>query len=551
MKPKILIVDDKPQNLYTLEKLLQRLDVEVVQTTSPFEALDVSLEHDLCMAIVDIQMPEMDGYELVELWRSNEDIASLPVIFVSAIYSDEYHHHKGYEAGAVDFLSKPFNPEILLSKVRVFLDLYNQRKKLQELAHLEQKRRLLSDALREVAKIVGSVLETEKLLDLILIQLGKVVTYDRAAVALLANNELENNQDELTLVGERNKIGGATQSFTMPADKYPLNLAALQEKRPILVADVSKDERWLATNPGDPTRSLINAPLLVHDHPIGLLNVGRCDETPYTEDDAQTVSAFASQVAIAFENARLVGQIKDANEELARMNADKDKFFSIVAHDLRGPFLPLLGNAQLLEEMAFGLSPRDVQEMSASIRRSAKLVFELLENLLQWSRMQMGRMTYDPEQIVLHELIAKIVELLMSNATSKNITLQSLVEADISVYADENMLNTVIRNLVNNAIKFTPDGGEVMVEVRPCEDADFVEISVSDTGVGISEENIDKLFRIDVHHSTAGTAKESGTGLGLIMCKEMVEMNRGKIWIESELGEGTTVKFTVPTGTMK
>ena len=117
LKPKILIVDDKPQNLYAMQKLLEELKVEVIKAGSGFEALDLVLEHDFCLAIVDIQMPEMDGYELVELLRSNEDTATMPVIFVSAIYSDEYHHHKGYEAGAVDFLSKPFNPEILLSKV--------------------------------------------------------------------------------------------------------------------------------------------------------------------------------------------------------------------------------------------------------------------------------------------------------------------------------------------------------------------------------------------------------------------------------------------------
>jgi sigma-B regulation protein RsbU (phosphoserine phosphatase) len=132
-RPKILIVDDKAQNLFALEKLLKQLEVEVIQTTSGAEALRLTLEQDFCLAIVDVQMPEMDGYELVELWRGNSGTACLPVIFVSAIYSDEYHHRKGYDAGAVDFLSKPFTPEILLSKVKVFLDLYQQQIKLQNL----------------------------------------------------------------------------------------------------------------------------------------------------------------------------------------------------------------------------------------------------------------------------------------------------------------------------------------------------------------------------------------------------------------------------------
>jgi sigma-B regulation protein RsbU (phosphoserine phosphatase) len=172
---KILIVDDKPQNLYTLEQVLKPLNVGVVQAASGDEALQLTLLHEFCLAIVDVQMPEMDGYELVELLRGNPDTACLPVIFVSAIYSDEYHHRKGYDAGAVDFLSKPFVPEILLSKVQVFLDLHYQKVQLQErnaeIQALNQ--RLASENLRMEAELhVGhrlqrmllpSVIEIEQL----------------------------------------------------------------------------------------------------------------------------------------------------------------------------------------------------------------------------------------------------------------------------------------------------------------------------------------------------------------------------------------------------
>jgi two-component system, sensor histidine kinase and response regulator len=132
-KPKILTVDDKVANLHALEKILSPLEVQIYQTTQGSEALALSLENDFCVAIVDLQMPEIDGYELVELLRGNQSTASLPVIFVSAVYSDEYHHRKAYDAGAVDFMAKPFIPEVLLSKVKVFIDLYQQRQKLQTL----------------------------------------------------------------------------------------------------------------------------------------------------------------------------------------------------------------------------------------------------------------------------------------------------------------------------------------------------------------------------------------------------------------------------------
>jgi sigma-B regulation protein RsbU (phosphoserine phosphatase) len=161
VRPKILIVDDKPQNLFALEKLLKKLDVDVIQTTSGAEALMLTLDQDICLAIVDVQMPEMDGYELVELWRGNPGTADLPVIFVSAIYSDEYHHRKGYDAGAVDFLSKPFTPEILLSKVKVFLSLCQQRVKLQDLVEEVTRARDEIQALNERLESENLRMETE------------------------------------------------------------------------------------------------------------------------------------------------------------------------------------------------------------------------------------------------------------------------------------------------------------------------------------------------------------------------------------------------------
>ncbi len=155
-RPKVLAVDDKPQNLFALEQLLRRLPVEVVRTTSPVEALALTLEHDFCMVVVDVQMPEMDGYELVSLLRSNHRTARMPVIFVSAIYSDDYHHRRGYESGAVDFLSKPFVPEILISKVKVFLDLYTQRKELDDLVNqLKEANQRLSELNVQKDRLIG------------------------------------------------------------------------------------------------------------------------------------------------------------------------------------------------------------------------------------------------------------------------------------------------------------------------------------------------------------------------------------------------------------
>ncbi len=242
----------------------------------------------------------------------------------------------------------------------------------------------------------------------------------------------------------------------------------------------------------------------------------------------------------------LTQSLQQSNKELVELNATKDRLFSIVAHDLRGPFLPLLGNAQLMTMMIDPESQTELKTMADTVHRSAKRLHNLLETLLQWSQMERGQMEYQPDSIDLHRVVGKIVQLFTENATDKNITLQSTITKDVFVYTDKNMLEMVIRNLTSNALKFTPQGGQIIISVAPdSTDAEIAEISVADTGVGISPENLDKLLKLNTHHSTKGTSNESGTGLGLMLCREMVEKNGGRIWIESELGQGTVVKFTV------
>lgn len=244
--------------------------------------------------------------------------------------------------------------------------------------------------------------------------------------------------------------------------------------------------------------------------------------------------------------------LEKQSRELAKLNADKDKFFSIVAHDLKNPFQPLLGYSELLFLAPEMLSPGKIQQIGTLIHDSAKNIYDLLENLLQWARMQMGRMVYQPVVLNFAEIVAQNIKLLGENALKKQIRLHSSVSDQLFVYADKNMLNTVIRNLVSNALKFTSLEGQVTISAKPVRGlrhgegvTEWLEISVADTGVGIHPEDLERLFQIDSHITTQGTASEQGTGLGLIICKEMVEMNGGKIWIESQLGEGTAVKFTV------
>jgi signal transduction histidine kinase len=206
----------------------------------------------------------------------------------------------------------------------------------------------------------------------------------------------------------------------------------------------------------------------------------------------------------------------------------------------------LLGFAQLLSENVDRYNQDEIKQKVNRLRTSAERLYALLENLLTWSRIQRGVMEHHPESIALSEIVADNIELFTPNAEQKQIMFMNAIPENISVYADHSMVDTVIRNLISNALKFTPAGGKIEILAQSYEAS--IEVAVLDTGMGIPQEDIPKLFRIDVQHTNVGTAGETGTGLGLILCQELVERNKGKIWVESEVEKGTTFRFTLPRG---
>jgi len=235
--------------------------------------------------------------------------------------------------------------------------------------------------------------------------------------------------------------------------------------------------------------------------------------------------------------------LKKNAEELRDLNATKDKFFSIIAHDLKSPFNSILGFSDLLINNFSDYDKDEIEKYLRTIESSSKQAFELLENLLVWARSQTGSIHYQPETIELKSIIHENINLLTNQAERKNIQIFSTITDEAFVNGDRNMINTILRNLLANAIKFTPQFGKIFVSLILNDES--YEISIKDNGIGIAEENIPKLFRIDSKFSTLGTEKEKGTGLGLILCKEFVEKHGGKIWARSELGKGSTFIFSL------
>lgn len=268
----------------------------------------------------------------------------------------------------------------------------------------------------------------------------------------------------------------------------------------------------------------------------------------YEQEMKDLITALKLANKITDEN---MHHIQTLNEELAKseaelkaLNVKKDKFFSIIAHDLKNPFQGFIGLTKDLEENFHSFSLDELNDYFSTLHSTAKNLFKLLENLLLWSRVQRDSIDFAPENLILSDLININIDIQQLNINAKNLKVVNKVNKDLQVFADLNMLNTILRNLLSNAIKFTHKDGEIIFSAYEIDDSVFID--VTDSGVGMTNESMNKLFRIDAQFSTKGTEQESGTGLGLILCQELVEKNNGKISVESEMNKGTKFTFTLP-----
>ncbi len=242
--------------------------------------------------------------------------------------------------------------------------------------------------------------------------------------------------------------------------------------------------------------------------------------------------------------ARYQADLEGRNRDLEALNQQKDRFFSIIAHDLRSPFNALLGLTSLLDDSFDSFGPQEAREFISGINETANKLYALVENLLKWSRLQMNAVEFEPQVLDLTEAVERTRALLDSAARNKGIALINAVPSQ-AVWADGDMLDTVLRNLVTNAIKFTDRDGRVTISASSVRSGWCV-VSVADTGVGITDADLANLFRLDRKVSAIGTSGERGTGLGLLLCKDLVERHGGQITVESRQGEGSSFRFSLP-----
>jgi signal transduction histidine kinase len=339
----------------------------------------------------------------------------------------------------------------------------------------------------------------------------------------------------------------------LPATETPREIAfcahAINEQEKILIVKDSRLDERFSDNPlvlNDPfVIFYAGVPLVTSDgYALGTLCV--IDQIPRTlnEQQVEALKALANQLIKLLELRLSIVKLKEIEQKLKILNETKDKLFSIIGHDLRGP----IGGFKLLIEILLSdddySDSKSLKEILQTIQKTATSTYSLLENLLDWAKSQRNEIVFNPQKNSFEETILCTVDLFEETFKNKGIKIKYNIPKNSTVFADKNMLLTILRNLISNAIKFTPNGKKIQISVVQNNDEHVV--TIKDEGVGINPENLTKIFKEAEHVSTYGTSGEKGTGLGLLLCKDFITKHNGKIWVESELNKGSAVSFTLP-----
>ena len=287
--------------------------------------------------------------------------------------------------------------------------------------------------------------------------------------------------------------------------------------------------------------------IIVKGFPRLINNIASIMAGRLRESDALRTSVTEKNIQLDRLNNEIREREKELEAQRARLemlNQTKDRFFTIISHDLKTPVTTIGGLSSLLSATAGTIGPDQIREYTEIISTASSELAILLDNLLEWAMAQTGRLSYNPELVKIEDLAAESLRMLAPDAKAKKIDLNVEIEGSIKGFLDKNMISTVIRNITSNAIKFTPPGGRVTLKAK--DKNNLLEFSVIDTGIGISSENLGRLFMLDRNFSSKGTAGEKGFGIGLILSKEFIDAHKGDIWAESEVGKGTSVNFTIP-----
>ncbi len=577
-KINILMVDDNPRNLLSLETILQGPDRNLVKATSGDEALRYLLNIDVAVILLDVYMPGIDGLETAALIRGREKSRDIPIIFITADSMGNRHIAKGYSLGAVDYILKPVEPDILRSKVAVFVELFRKTEEIKRQAELLHEKNLeLENAnlerlgmLIELGQQLAAEHDPARVLEKFCQSARDIVGATHAAVGVLGEP-----QSPLRYFFRSDLTEGADGN--VPQVDESLLDTLLHERRPLRLSEIDAPRQTTAIGAANHMkRSFLGAPIFTAAQVSGWLYLtGKIGADEFSEADERLAVTLGTQVAVAFENARLyteaqrhtielqqeVAERKQAEEERARMlireqaaraeaeqaNRTKDEFLATLSHELRTPLTSILGWSQLLRKTPFD-EEHKIRALE-TIERNARSQSRLIDDILDVSRIITGKMNLDVRPVELIPIIEAAIDSIRPTAQAKAIDFKTTLDDKVGqVEGDANRLQQVVWNLFSNAVKFTPEGGHV--EVRLERGDEHARIVISDTGQGIEPQFLPYIFDRFRQADGSTTRQYGGLGLGLAIVRHLVELHGGTITVHSDgIDQGATLTVLLPLRT--
>ena len=537
---KILIVEDE---LLVAEDIAFRLISLGYQITekviSGEDALASIKKHKPDLILMDIMLKgELDGIQTHEL--INKDY-SIPLIYLTS-YSDDKTFSRAKLTQPFGYIIKPFEERELQTAIEVAIYKHSMEARLE--------RQLKSEEL--ISRISTQLLATKTgNLDSVILEslrlFGQYAGVDKSFI-LIINDETKTYDSAYEWCFDK-KYSVTERVKKVPISTIKWSLEKLSDNKILTINNLSDfpkeafEERDLVKSFG--IKSYTAVGLNFNNKINGILGFDSIvSNKEWDEREIFSVKLFGEIIANTLERKQIEQQLKDSEQNLRNLNAAKDKFFSIIAHDLKNPFMGILGFTEILSNSFKQYDDAEKQKMISFIKRSAEAANKLLENLLEWSRIQIGVAKANLLQTDISILINESITSLKDVAHTKNIKIITTVQNETYAFADEEMIKSVIRNLLTNAIKFSQPDGYVKIIAK--ESKENLHISITDKGVGIKKSLLENLFRIDKSTTTKGTMGEKGTGLGLILCKEFMEKNSGELLISSVEKEGSTFTIVLP-----
>ncbi len=506
--PAVLVVDDKEANLVAVRRVLGHLACRLVTVRSGEEALAATLRDTFALAIVDVQMPGMDGYELVSMLQSNPDTAHIPIIFVTAAYRTDAHAMKGYRVGAVDYIIKPYTAEAMVAKVSVFLRLSLQQERLHRIqAALEQEKGKLKTVLDELSSYI-------------------YVLDDETCEILMTNREV-NDLLGRDPVGEFcfQRIHGGQRQCQSSCFAKRLDTAG-QPAEFEYQGQVMSLRTQVLSWPGNRCVRVLSG--------TNITARVRAEET---------LVRMNQQIAGALTTVRgLAAQAEAANRA-------KTEFLANMSHELRTPLNAILGLTEGLLEQTRGPLNERQQSSLRIVEASGRHLLELINEVLDLARIEAGRLELAKEWTLALEPCEAGLALVREQAAAKGVGLQlTMADPQVRLAADPRRLRQILVNLLANAVKFTPAAGHVTLSVHEVAGGEALAFSVADTGIGIAPEDQARLFQPFVQIDAGLARRHEGTGLGLALVRRLADLHGGSVALESELGKGSRFTVTLPVG---